>query len=253
MSLITTITFLSVLFTTSVAYQRWSIPSLNTRITDGQPANIRDHPWNVQIYFYGIPFCAGAIISPIYIVTNAQCTYQNPPNSLIIHAGSAIYGFGGVYLGIIEYFQHPKFEYYSRDYDISILVLAEALQFSDNIAPARLPVDGLVLDPGTEGIVSGWGRVNATSTLATHLQEITMTTITLSECRSLYSSVKVRSRHFCTLGQVACAGDVGSPFVINGVIIGLVSWGNDCGTSTLPVVLTNVAYFRDYIREITGI
>ena len=59
-------------------------------------------------------------------------------------------------------------------------------------------------------------------------------------------------------GKDSCGGDSGSPLVVkkrsglatHSVQIGLVSWGlGECGTSGVPGVYTNVAYFMKWILD----
>ena len=51
-------------------------------------------------------------------------------------------------------------------------------------------------------------------------------------------------------GKGFCLGDRGGPFVCNGVLTGVVSWGFGCSTTTeYPGVYANVAHFADWIEE----
>lgn len=47
--------------------------------------------------------------------------------------------------------------------------------------------------------------------------------------------------------------DSGGPLVINGTLIGLVSWRRRCAIPDYPSVYTNIPELRDYITEFTGI
>lgn len=56
-------------------------------------------------------------------------------------------------------------------------------------------------------------------------------------------------------GYDACNGDSGGPMVLNGIQIGIVSWGaTECGIS-MPGVYTNITNpsIRLFIREYTNI
>ena len=51
----------------------------------------------------------------------------------------------------------------------------------------------------------------------------------------------------------ACQGDSGGPFVVDGVVIGIVSYGYQCGHPDYPGVYVDVSYHRDWINLVTGI
>lgn len=50
----------------------------------------------------------------------------------------------------------------------------------------------------------------------------------------------------------SCQGDSGGPFVCNRTLVGVVSFGNDCGLPLFPGVYANVSYFRDWIVEVSN-
>lgn len=50
-------------------------------------------------------------------------------------------------------------------------------------------------------------------------------------------------------GKDSCQGDSGGPVVLNGNLVGIVSWGDGCARAGYPGVYTNVAYFLDWINQ----
>ena len=55
-------------------------------------------------------------------------------------------------------------------------------------------------------------------------------------------------------GLDACEGDGGAPLVCEGAsgrwyVVGLVSWGEGCGTPGVPSVYARVSYFSDFIDD----
>lgn len=48
-------------------------------------------------------------------------------------------------------------------------------------------------------------------------------------------------------------GDSGGPVVVNGTVVGLVSWSEGCARPGIPGVHANVAAFRSYINFVTGL
>lgn len=74
---------------------------------------------------------------------------------------------------------------------------------------------------------------------------------TLLQIQNLLSHVLINSRldFDCLLFQ----GDSGGPLVNNLMLIGIVSFGEECGFSTAPGVYTEVVQFRRWIKKFTGI
>ena len=54
-------------------------------------------------------------------------------------------------------------------------------------------------------------------------------------------------------GKDACQGDSGGPLVVNGVLVGIASWGVRCGEPDYPGVYSNVAALRSFVRDVTGV
>jgi secreted trypsin-like serine protease len=50
-----------------------------------------------------------------------------------------------------------------------------------------------------------------------------------------------------------CNGDIGDPLVVTGVLAGIASWGIDCADAQHPGVYTNIAKFRTFITQVTGV
>ncbi|GLV46573.1 kappaTry, partial [Carabus blaptoides fortunei] len=49
-------------------------------------------------------------------------------------------------------------------------------------------------------------------------------------------------------GKGACHGDVGSPMLVNGYLIGIMSWGASCATPGRPVVYSKISANYDWIQ-----
>ncbi|XP_046555661.1 chymotrypsin-like serine proteinase [Haliotis rubra] len=81
----------------------------------------------------------------------------------------------------------------------------------------------------------------------------TFPAISNAACTSLWAPVPgvvVLPSHVCmvgTAGQAACHYDNGGPMVCNGVLVGLISWGDSSCEGTLPSVMASIPYFRNWI------
>ncbi|XP_042889418.1 chymotrypsin B-like [Penaeus japonicus] len=147
--------------------------------------------------------------------------------------------------------------------DIALLYLGGLISFGTGVQPICIanPEDFSV---GQKVIAVGWGLTdfdNKTSG-SNVLREVTLDTIDLDECITLYQNAAqrqfVNENMICTLtaGKDACSGDSGGPVIalVDGVwvLLGIVSFGNGCADITAPGVHTNVANYRDWMIEQIG-
>ena len=72
-----------------------------------------------------------------------------------------------------------------------------------------------------------------------------------ADCLKIYSRKLITQVMFCagyTTGYYdACLGDSGGPFVVDGKLTGIVSWGVGCAQPNYPGVYTNIAVVRNWI------
>lgn len=66
---------------------------------------------------------------------------------------------------------HPKYNFFTYEYDLALVRLEDAVQFLPNIAPICLPAsDDLLV--GENGTVTGWGRLSEGGSLPSILQQV---------------------------------------------------------------------------------
>jgi trypsin len=112
---------------------------------------------------------------------------------------------------------------------------------------------------GVSSVVSGWGTLSSgSSSLPTQLQAVTVDIVSDAACDSAYASYGgITENMICAAvpggGKDACQGDSGGPLAVNGVLVGLVSWGVGCAEASYPGVYSNVASLRDFVTEQTGV
>ena len=128
-----------------------------------------------------------------------------------------------------------------------------------NIGSVCLPHSSLYLEQGTQGTVTGWGRlgVEEGSPHSSTLQAVTVPVLTKAECEE-EPGASVPSRDQLCAGhsnsqQSACPGDSGGPLMIRSEdlrwrIVGIVSTGPaQCGLT--PVIYHNVLSSIDWVRQ----
>lgn len=73
--------------------------------------------------------------------------------------------------GVSKKIVHPKYNFFTYEYDLALVKLETPLEFTNHIAPICLPgTDDLLV--GANATVTGWGRLSEGGTLPTVLQEV---------------------------------------------------------------------------------
>lgn len=172
---------------------------------------------------------------------------------------------------------HSGWNNETNENDIAILELEEAVQFSEKIQPIKLVDDKEIIKAGENVKVSGWGRLREGSVNASsELMAVELPIVDHDECHLQLGNEILTEGMICagffeggkhelckrsvTLllfvsGKDACQGDSGGPLKreSDGALVGIVSWGPGCARPGMPGVYTNVAYYRDWIREMSGV
>ncbi|ELU16695.1 hypothetical protein CAPTEDRAFT_113671, partial [Capitella teleta] len=209
--------------------------------------------------------CGGSIISSRHVLTAAHCTYGR-------QAGSIIVGLGEhnrlntseefIDTAVAEIRQHPDYRPLTIQNDVSILVLAEEISFSDGrrmvCPPSRVDSGNADGYAGDTLIVSGWGIQSSGGVIADILRAVDVIGLTIQECRdSSYNSSSIHDGMNCAGieagGKDSCLGDSGGPLVFkNGEAfeeVGIVSWGQGCAQEGYPGVYADTIYYLDWITE----
>ena len=128
-----------------------------------------------------------------------------------------------------------------------------------NIGSICLPDSSLFLEQGTQGTVTGWGRlgVEEGSPHSSILQAVTVPVLSRAECKEEPGASLPSQDQLCAgysnSQQSACPGDSGGPLMIRTQdlkwrIIGIVSTGPaQCGVT--PVIYHNVLSSIQWIRD----
>lgn len=162
---------------------------------------------------------------------------------------------------------HKQYDTKTIDYDIALLELKRPLEFNENVQPIQL-VDEYdkVLDE-TKCLVSGWGNTNGKFRGTNNrLKGVEVPIINQQICRKNYKDFGgLTSRMLCAGfqngGKDSCEGDSGGPLACqlnnhengNLTLVGVVSWGVDCGKPNQPGVYARISSLRQWIRDNAGI
>ncbi|NXJ10352.1 TMPS4 protease, partial [Odontophorus gujanensis] len=254
------------------------------RVLGGRPAAIEAWPWQVSLRYRGEHICGGSIIDPRWILTASHCFRNNPIiPSWRVKAGSDVLS-GPATLTVEKVFLAKATTTSSKDNDIALVKLQIPLQMSDSIKPICLPYFDEELEPGTPLWVIGWGytqqngerdiagsvparghlgtplsgRVSlCAGMLSDTLQQAEVRLIDTQSCNLEAYHGEVTQKMLCAGlpkgGVDTCQGDSGGPLLYasrHWQVVGIVSWGQGCGTPSTPGVYTSVRAYLDWIYAV---
>jgi hypothetical protein len=188
------------------------------RIINGQEVDIEDAPWTANVRVVntaGVKLFdrSGVIISKNLILTASHNWPDYEYNSLVVHVGGASDGIG-------QYHEVHRFIHYPNK-DITLLELAEPLQFGKNIQAIdyKSCADESLYSPGTNAVIYGWGRtIPNVPSQTLKLMAVDVKIISHVDANMIYGASVVSSDVIVSTGEntigMAGKGDSGGPLVV---------------------------------------
>jgi len=243
---------------------------IKARIVGGNKTDIKLHPWQVafEVDISGIrQFCGGSIIEPRWVLTAAHCFFggkngdlRAEPGDVRAKSGVTNYATSGSWAQIERVVVHPGYnpntDVGGHEHDLALVKLrSPAAGKSIQLAAADLSVP-----VGQQLEVTGWGETAYLKGDAPKvLRRATVPYQDLAACNApaAYKGA-IKASMMCAGRQEggidACRGDSGGPLVWRKqdgqVLVGVVSWGIDCGKASKYGVYTRVSSYRDWITGI---
>uniref|UniRef100_A0A673SSU8 Transmembrane protease serine n=1 Tax=Suricata suricatta TaxID=37032 RepID=A0A673SSU8_SURSU len=236
-------------------------PSME-RIAGGYPAKRADWPWQASLQMDGIHFCGASLISEEWLLTAAHCfdIYKNP--KLWMASFGTTLSPPLMRRKIHSIIIHENYAPHKHDDDIAVVKLSTPVLFSNDVGKVCLPDASFEVLPQSSVFVTGWGALKANGPFPNTLRQVEVEIISNDVCNqvNVYGGA-VSSGMICagflTGKRDACEGDSGGPLVIardrNWYLIGIVSWGIDCGKENKPGLYTKVTCYRDWIKSKTNV
>jgi secreted trypsin-like serine protease len=245
-------------------------PSL--RIVGGQDATRNQFPYQISLQRRVIlslysHICGGSILSTNWVLTAAHCTHGTAAGNLRVIAGILLLNDANIAgqqtRDASQIINHPSYPGGNQvaPNDISLVRLATPLSYTINVQPIAIPQQGHS-SRGT-GVLSGWGLLRSGGSTPNHLQFANLPVVPETECNAILTSLLGSNNPFsialnlCSgtvLGfESACNGDSGGPYVKDGNVIGVVSWGLvPCGDAGAPSVFAKTSAYSNWITTSTG-
>lgn len=234
--------------------------SLQPRIVGGRNATTKEEfPYVVLVVQQPVnetKTCTGTILSKRFILTAGHCISNRSNAELSVWAGSHIrFGRVAVIRNVQDKWIHPGYLYkFHREFDIGIIKIFPALQFSSSIKKVKIPMPGSVLPVGTKGVFVGFGLLQMVPTeiKTTFLQALELTTISLADCKK-----EPRHRTICasaepgiiTPGKAVCKGDSGAPFMVGEYQWGMAVTGYTNCTGHDHAWFNDISRFTKWIKK----
>ncbi|GAB0095144.1 trypsin [Sergentomyia squamirostris] len=240
-------------------YQRNIFRSEN-RIVGGEFVDITKVPCQVSVQYLNrnthlnTHLCGGSILNERFILTAAHCFDMIPLQLVSVYIGSNSTKENGTSFNVTHVNIHPNYKAY--DYDFTILELSENITFNERQKPAVLPKNQEDIPDGALLRTSGWGETQNANESNKFLRGVEVVKINQNLCNQAYSG-DITDRMVCAGfmegGKDSCQGDSGGPLLMGNLLVGVVSWGEDCACPGYPGVYAKVSSVRQWIRNITGL
>ncbi|XP_043277367.1 chymotrypsin-1-like [Venturia canescens] len=230
------------------------------RVVNGKDVKLGELPYQVALIArgHGFPdtyFCTGSILNKYYVVTAAHCALAVLEDMMYVVAGTVDLERYLWISKVEEAVVHPEFDMeHSISNDIALLRVEEPFEFSETVSPVPLAERGFETPAGTVATVSGWGYLKNGGKATTKLQRTNVLVASQELCNEIYSQsgMPIRDSQVCTFNPDvetgACHGDSGGPLTIDGILVGVTSWGFECASKKWPAVLTRVSEHVDWIN-----
>ncbi|XP_026318326.1 transmembrane protease serine 11G-like [Hyposmocoma kahamanoa] len=238
------------------------------RIFRGERTTVRYYPFMVSVHVMGRFWCGGSIFWSDIVLTSASCLqlmhnnrfFRENPKTLFVRVGSNHSRVGGETIEALEVYFHPAYNSKRLRNNIAIIRLRRHVKFSYHHVPKRIDIshNDMGISFTAEVLLLGWGVSKATQKLTYEpifLQRKLLPIYPSKFCKEIYGEQFITESMFCagtvTTGEGACDHDAGGPAIMNGLLVGIISFGPTvCGFPDAPTVFTLVGAYADWIETV---
>ncbi|XP_045446106.1 trypsin, alkaline B-like [Melitaea cinxia] len=233
------------------------------RIVGGSVTTIGQYPFAAALLrsFSGAgtfsQACGGTIINNRAVLTAANCFDSHPhAYQWRVRVGSTYSNSGGVVSTTRRVNVHYGYVTSTLNNDVAVMIINGAFNFNNNVRVAPIAGSNYNVPDNAPAWVIGWGTTSYLGAASVQLRHVQVWVVNQAVCRSRYAERgnTVTDNMLCSGyldvgGRDACHGDTGGPVIHNGVIVGITSWGYQCGHARFPGVNARVSRFTSWIQN----
>uniref|UniRef100_A0A8C4TTK8 trypsin n=1 Tax=Erpetoichthys calabaricus TaxID=27687 RepID=A0A8C4TTK8_ERPCA len=235
-------------------------------IINGYECPRHSQPWQAFLTTNNKRWCGAALINEWWLVSAAHC-YKPLINDLIlneltlaVHLGehnlSEVEG-SEQHIKVAKAIKHPGYSPWTADNDFMLIKLQRPVQFNEYIQPIQLTCPEHLTREASRRHPDQMPEPPHLTPLdyPDVLQCLQVPILSDATCRQAYKN-QITSNMFCAGfmegGRDSCQGDSGGPLVCDGVLQGVVSWGDECAKANAPGVYAKVCNYNAWVAEIIG-
>ncbi|XP_014355150.2 proclotting enzyme [Papilio machaon] len=255
----------------------WDVPNvtddfenMNTRrLFQGRKISAHKFPFIASVHVNNEFVCGGSIIARCVVITAATCLendedLSSKPQPVFVRVGSDYANRGGKKYQVTAVHIHSEYDPTNLVNNLAILKLdcdmendekqtkkTKIRRIEYDTLPEQIPIN---VDEVT---ALGWGakHIDDDNFLSERLSYSHLNMYHIKDCQSLYTEKYVTLKHFCagfiSKGGGACNRDVGGPGILEGLLVGVISFGSPvCGIPDAPTVFTKLGYYTNWIESV---
>lgn len=207
------------------------------------------------IFFRDDHVCCGTYISPLFVLTTAQCVSFFPAEELTAAMSSLQFGGkGGAFVQVVLTVNHEKYGDDGGLYDISMLQLKQPFTLSSTIGIITLAtkVDYTIKTCHLYGWNLAEKPKHVTINYSSPLEVVSLTLVQHEICKQKFERVNIVIDNSLVCAHTsfrACMADSGSPLVCNNELVGILSLVPGC-KAVYPFAFTNIPHYSQWIQTV---